>query len=192
MYILQAKLSSNHNTTLSSSSFYTHLHPHKTTRYTKVTICNHQADSQLYVWQDVWSGDFASLDKVWTSNVLIKTRCHQTAQTNCKPTHTSFVYTLFSHSHYSHIITFVITTLSSSGKNILVYSWIWYTKRVCLSISPANMGRMVIWYFWYSWSSPRICISGYAWYPSSNLVNCNITARERYSLAPSQQVRDIE
>ena len=23
----------------------------------KVTICNHQPDSPLYVWPDVWSGD---------------------------------------------------------------------------------------------------------------------------------------
>ena len=32
-------------------------YPHKALRKIKVTICNHQADSQLYVWLDVWSGE---------------------------------------------------------------------------------------------------------------------------------------
>ena len=34
-----------------------HTYPHKPLRKIKVTICNHQADSPLYVWPDVRSGD---------------------------------------------------------------------------------------------------------------------------------------
>ena len=34
-------------------SMLTHTYPHKPQRKTKVTICNHQADSPLYVWPDV-------------------------------------------------------------------------------------------------------------------------------------------
>ena len=29
----------------------------------KVAICNHQADSPLYMWPDVWYGDFARIEK---------------------------------------------------------------------------------------------------------------------------------
>ena len=36
-------------------SMLTHTYPHKPLRKIKVTMCNHQADSQLYVWPDVWS-----------------------------------------------------------------------------------------------------------------------------------------
>ena len=39
------------------ASVLTHTYPHKPPRKTKVTICNHQADSPLYVWPNVWSGD---------------------------------------------------------------------------------------------------------------------------------------
>ena len=38
-------------------SVLTHTYPHKLLRKIKVTICNHQVDSPLYVWPDVWSGD---------------------------------------------------------------------------------------------------------------------------------------
>ena len=38
-------------------SMLTHTYPHKPRRKTEVTICNHQADSPLCVWPDVWSGD---------------------------------------------------------------------------------------------------------------------------------------
>ena len=34
-------------------SMLTHTYPHKPLRKNKVTICNHQADSPLYVWPDV-------------------------------------------------------------------------------------------------------------------------------------------
>ena len=34
-----------------------HTYPHKPLRKIKVTICNYQADSPLYVWPDVWSDD---------------------------------------------------------------------------------------------------------------------------------------
>ena len=37
--------------------YVTHTYPHKPLRKIKVTICNHQADSPLYVWPDVGSGD---------------------------------------------------------------------------------------------------------------------------------------
>ena len=33
-------------------SMLSHTYPHKPLRKTKVTICNHQADSPLYVWAD--------------------------------------------------------------------------------------------------------------------------------------------
>ena len=36
----------------------THTYPHKPLRKIKVTICNHQADSPLYVSSDVWFGDW--------------------------------------------------------------------------------------------------------------------------------------
>ena len=43
-------------------SMLTHTYPHcKPLVKTKVTICNHQADSPLYVWPDVWPGDL----QVW-------------------------------------------------------------------------------------------------------------------------------
>ena len=38
-------------------SMLTHIYPHKPLRKIEVTICNHQADSPLYVWPNVWSGD---------------------------------------------------------------------------------------------------------------------------------------
>ena len=34
-------------------SILTHTYPHKLPRKIRVTICNHQADNQLYVWPDV-------------------------------------------------------------------------------------------------------------------------------------------
>ena len=40
---------------------------------------NHQADSPLYVWPNVWSADLHLFMKIWsymTSNVLTETRCH--------------------------------------------------------------------------------------------------------------------
>ena len=36
-----------------SRPMLTHTYPHKPLRKIKVTICNHQADSPLYVWPDV-------------------------------------------------------------------------------------------------------------------------------------------
>ena len=38
-------------------SMLTHIYPHKPQGNIEVTICNHQADSPLFVWPDVWSGD---------------------------------------------------------------------------------------------------------------------------------------
>ena len=38
-------------------SMLTHTYPHKPPRKIYMAICNHQADDQLYVWPDVWSGD---------------------------------------------------------------------------------------------------------------------------------------
>ena len=38
-------------------SMLAHMYQLKTLRKIKMTICNHQADSPLYVWLDVWSGD---------------------------------------------------------------------------------------------------------------------------------------
>ena len=40
-----------------------HTYLHKPLRKIKVTICNHQADSPLYVWIDVWPGDLQVLKK---------------------------------------------------------------------------------------------------------------------------------
>ena len=42
-------------------SMLTHIYPHKPLRKIEVTICNHQADSPLCVWPDVWSGDLQVL-----------------------------------------------------------------------------------------------------------------------------------
>ena len=39
------------------SGVITHTYPHKPMTKIKVTICNHQAESPLYVWFGVWSGD---------------------------------------------------------------------------------------------------------------------------------------
>ena len=41
---------------------YRPIYPHKPSRKIEVTICNHQADSPLYVWPDVWSGDLQVLE----------------------------------------------------------------------------------------------------------------------------------
>ena len=38
-------------------SMLTHIYPHKPWRNIEVTMQNHQADSPLYVWPDVWSAD---------------------------------------------------------------------------------------------------------------------------------------
>ena len=38
-------------------SLLTHTYTHKPLRNIIVTICNHQVDSPLYVWPDVWSDD---------------------------------------------------------------------------------------------------------------------------------------
>ena len=38
-------------------SMLTHTYPHKPLRKIEVTICNHQADSPLCVWPNVWSDD---------------------------------------------------------------------------------------------------------------------------------------
>ena len=54
-------------------SMLTHTYQHKPPIKIKVTICNHQADSSLYVWPDVWSGDLQVQKKIWsymTPNVL--------------------------------------------------------------------------------------------------------------------------
>ena len=47
---LFSKYCSPHNTIV---SMLTHTYPHKPLRKTKLTICNHQADSPLYVWPDI-------------------------------------------------------------------------------------------------------------------------------------------
>ena len=39
------------------ASMLIHTYTHKHLMKIKVTICNHQVNSQLYVWPDVWSGD---------------------------------------------------------------------------------------------------------------------------------------
>ena len=38
-------------------SMLTRTYSHKPLRKMKVTICNHLADNQLFVWPDVWSGE---------------------------------------------------------------------------------------------------------------------------------------
>ena len=38
-------------------SMLTHTRSYKPLGKIEVTICSHQADSSLYVWPDVWSGD---------------------------------------------------------------------------------------------------------------------------------------
>ena len=38
-------------------SMLTHTYPYKPLRKIEVAICNHQADSPLYVWPNVWSSD---------------------------------------------------------------------------------------------------------------------------------------
>ena len=45
-------------------SMLTHTHPHKPLRKIKVATCNHQADSSLFVWPGVWSGDLR-VERVW-------------------------------------------------------------------------------------------------------------------------------
>ena len=67
----------------------THTYPHKHLRNSniKVSICNQQAGSPLYVRPDVWSGDFASLE----SMVIYGTQCpyrDQVLLNNTKPTYT--------------------------------------------------------------------------------------------------------
>ena len=47
-------------------------YPHKALRRNKVTMCNHQADSPLYVWPGVWSVDLQVLKK---SIVIHDTEC---------------------------------------------------------------------------------------------------------------------
>ena len=66
---LSHSVSSNFQTSLSSKysekvtlggdkvSVLIHTYPHKPLTKIKVTICNHQADSQLYVRPNDWSGD---------------------------------------------------------------------------------------------------------------------------------------
>ena len=49
----------------------THTHPPKPPRKIKVTICSQQADSPLYAWSDVWSGDL----QVQKSLVIHDTEC---------------------------------------------------------------------------------------------------------------------
>ena len=39
----------------------THTYPHKPTRKIEVTTCCHQADSPLFMWPDVWSGDLKNM-----------------------------------------------------------------------------------------------------------------------------------
>ena len=57
------------------ASMFTHTYPHKPLGKIKVTICNHQADSSLYVSELV----IYKFRQVWsymTPNVLTETRCH--------------------------------------------------------------------------------------------------------------------
>ena len=42
-------------------SMLTHTYPCKPLRKIEVTICNHQADSLLYMWPDVWPDDLQVL-----------------------------------------------------------------------------------------------------------------------------------
>ena len=60
-------------------SMFTHTHTHANPRgRLKVSICNQQGDSPLYVWPDVWSGDLQVWKKyghTWP-NALTETRRH--------------------------------------------------------------------------------------------------------------------
>ena len=58
-------------------SMLTHVYPHKPLRKIELTICNHQADSPLYVLPDVWCDDLqvhkkygwmSRWDQVWLNN----------------------------------------------------------------------------------------------------------------------------
>ena len=52
-------------------SMLTHTYPHKPLKKIYVTMCNHQADSPLYVWPDICSGDL----QVQESMVIHDTEC---------------------------------------------------------------------------------------------------------------------
>ena len=56
-------------------------------RKIKVAICNHQADSPLYVWHDVWAGDL----QIYKSMVIHDTECpywDHVSLNNTNPQHT--------------------------------------------------------------------------------------------------------
>ena len=53
-------------------SMLTHTYPHKPPRKTKVTLYNHQADSPLYVWPDVWSDDLETYGHTWRQMSLLR------------------------------------------------------------------------------------------------------------------------
>ena len=61
-------------------SMLTHTYPNKHLRKIKVTICNHQDGSSLYVWPNVWSGDL----KVEKSMVILDTKCPYWDQVSLK------------------------------------------------------------------------------------------------------------
>ena len=73
-------------------SMFNHTYPHKPLREIKVTICDHQADSSVYVWTDVWPGDSQVLKKyghTWHRMSLLRPgviKQHKTNQT--KPNQT--------------------------------------------------------------------------------------------------------
>ena len=71
-------------------SMLTHTYPHKPIRKIKVTVCNHQADSPLYVLPDVWSGDLQDLKKyghIWHQMSLLRPGIiKQTNNSNSKKT----------------------------------------------------------------------------------------------------------
>ena len=67
-------------------SMLTHTYLLKPLRKIKMTVCNHQADSPLYVWSDVWSSGL---------QVIYDTECpfwDQVSLNNTNPTQ-PFVYT---------------------------------------------------------------------------------------------------
>ena len=59
-------------------------YPHKPLRKIKVTICNHQADSPLYVWTDVWSGDWKVLETDTEGPYWDQVSLNDTSQTKPK------------------------------------------------------------------------------------------------------------
>ena len=118
----------------------------------EVTICNHQADSPLYVWPDIWSVDL----QVQKSTVIHDTECPDWDQVSLNNTNTNpFKRTGHKHRQVCIVLPWHVTKRPSLWIKQLFWYTIFMRKQLCVyavwkvySSSPCN--DLVSTYTWHS------------------------------------------